>query len=149
MKRHRLDLIVCAGLLASWLAYALAGQPISRAVAGRFGGAILRLGQGKIDDPALFIQYRLREALWLATLALLWGAGHGLLDRLIRGRVGRSRGLVHGVAAWVCLNLWTGAACHTALFWSAMRVGAGVQSLAQFHFKRILLEENRAPHLAA
>jgi hypothetical protein len=148
MKRHRFYLIACAFLLTNWLGYALAGRRVAQAVAGRFGGVLLRLGQDKFNDPTVFVQHRLREALWLATLVLLWIAAHWLLDRLIRGRIGCGRGVVHGVTGFVCLNLWIGAASHTALFWGVIGAGAGIQNLMQFHFKRILLEENPAPRRA-
>jgi hypothetical protein len=148
MKRHRLYLIACAFLLTNWLGYALAGRRVAQAVAGRFGGGLLRLGQEKFNDPTGFVQHRLREALWLATLVLLWIAAHWLFDRLIRDRVGHCRGVVHGVAGFVCLNLWIGVAAHTALFWGVMGFGAGIQNLMQFHLKRILLEENPAPRRA-
>ncbi len=148
MKRHRLFLIACGWLLTLWLGYALAGGRVAQAMAGRFGGALLRLGQGKFNDPTVFLQHRLREALWLTTLVLLWIATHWLLDRLIRRRAGRYRGVAHGVAGFVCLNLWVGAASHTALFWGVMGAGAGIQNLMQFHYKRILLEENPAPRRA-
>lgn len=148
MKRYRLFLIACGCVLTLWLGYMLAGRRAAQAVAGRFGGGLLRLGQGKFNDPTVFVQHRLREALWLATLVLLWIAAHWLFDRLIRQRIGRYRGVVHGVAGFVCLNLWIGAASHTALFWGVMGVGAGIQNLMQFHVKRILLEENPAPRRA-
>jgi len=142
MRRHRFYLIAVVCLLTSWAGYALAGRLVAQAVAGRFGSGLIRLGQGNVSDPIPFVQHRLREALWLATLVLLWIAAHGLLDRLIRARIKYSRGVVHGVAGFVCLNLWIYAASNTALFWGAMGIGAGIQLQMQFHFKRILLEEN-------
>lgn len=142
MRRYRFYLIACVCLLTGWLGYVLAGRLVAQVVAGRFGGVLIRFGQGKISDATPFVQYRLREALWLATLVLLWIAMHGLLDRLIRARIKYCRGVVHGVAGFVCLNLWIGAASNTALFWGAMGIGAGIQIQMQFHFKRILLEEN-------
>lgn len=148
MKRHRLYLIAWVCLLAGWTGYALAGGLVARVVAGRFGGALIRFGQGKISDVTPFVQYRLREALWLATLVLLWIAAHGLLDRLIRLRIKHGCGVVHGVAAFACLNLWIGAASHTALFWGLMGAGSGIQLQMQFHLKRILLEENPMPRRA-
>ncbi len=148
MRRHRFYLIACVCLLAGWVGYALAGRLVALVVAGRFGSVLLRLGQGKVSDPTPFVQYRLREALWLVTLVLLWIAAHGLLDRLIRTRIKYCRGVVHGVAGFACLNLWICAASNTALFWGAIGVGSGIQLQMQFHFKRILLEENLMPRRA-
>jgi hypothetical protein len=142
MKRHRFYLIAWACLLTGWAGYVLAGRLVAQVVAGRFGSVLMRLGQGNVSDPIPFVQHRLREALWLATLVLLWIAVQGLLDRLIRARLKYTRGVVHGVAGFVGLNLWIYAASNTALFWGAMGVGAGIQLQMQFHFKRILLEEN-------
>ncbi len=143
MKR-RLPLIVAALLLLGWAGYAVAGERVAQLVAGRFGLAILRIGKGKITDAALFVHHRLHEALWLATLTVLWAAVHTLLERGIQNR-GRNRWVLHGVIGFAGVNLWLGAAMHTGLFWAAMGAGGGVQNLMQFHLKRILMAENPAP----
>jgi len=132
----------CAIAIIGWIVYAVARQRIAAAIAGRFGETLLKFGQGKIRDPNLFIQHRLSEALWLATLALLLVFVQWLCNRLARARIRRERWVVQGMAAFVLLNLWIAAAMNTALFWGAMGAGAGVQNLMQFHFKRILAEEN-------
>ena len=144
MKRHRLYWIAWAGLLLGWVGYALAGGPVSRIMAVRFGNVLLRLGRDKFSDAAWFVECRLGEALWLATLVMLWIAAHWVLGRLIRARIQRERWVAQGLAGFVFLNLWIGAAMNTALFWGALLLGAGFQNLEQFHFKRILLEENPA-----
>lgn len=140
--RHRYYLVACAAVAIGWIVYALAKHRVAVAVAGRFGEALLRLGQGKFSDATLFVQHRLCEALWLATLALLFMAAQRLFNRLAHARIQRARWAAQGVVGFVLLNLWIGAAMNAALFWGAMGVGAGLQNLMQFHFKRILAEEN-------
>ena len=132
----------CAIAIIGWIVYAVARQRIAAAIAGRFGETLLKFGQGKIRDANLFIQHRLSEGLWLAILALLLVFVQWLCNRLARARIRRERWVVQGMAAFVLLNLWIAAAMNTALFWGAMGAGAGVQNLMQFHFKRILAEEN-------
>ena len=147
MKRHRLQLFAWATLLLGWVGYALAGGWVSHLVAARFGGVLLRVGQGKFSDAPVFVQGRLRELLWLATLALLWVVAHRALDRLywLRGGQGRWRWVAHGVAGFVLLNVWIGFAANTALFWGVLGAGGGVQNYMQFQFKRVMAGEVRAP----
>src|SRR5205814_4596979 len=92
------------------IVYVVARQRIAAAIAGRFGETLLKFGQGKIRDPNLFIQHRLSEALWLATLALLLVFVQLLCNRLARARIRRERWVVQGMAAFVLLNLWIAAA---------------------------------------
>src|SRR6185369_7901094 len=140
--------IICALMMAVWIGYLAVGAQVARMVAARVGGALIRVGQGKFPDAAVFVQGRIREALWLTTLVLLWIAAHWILDRFARARIQRYRWVVHGLAGFIFLNAWVGAAMNTALFWGAMGMGAGIQNLMQFHFKRILLEETRIPKRA-
>ena len=144
MKRRHYYLIAWVCLLAAWIGYAVVGAGLARLVAHRFGGLVLRIGQGKFSDVAVFLQHRERDLLWLATLALVWAGAHLLLERLARSRPSwdRARWAIHGLAGFVCLNLFVGAAMNTGLYWGALGAGAGFQNLMQFHLKRILLEEN-------
>jgi len=147
MKRHRFQLFAWIVLLLGWLGYALAGGWAAQLVAARFGGVLMRVGQGKFNDASLFVQGRFREALWLATLALLWVVAHRALDWLWRLRAGENpwRWVAHGVAGFVLLNVWVGFAANTALFWGALGAGGGVQNYMQFQFKRVMAEEVDAP----
>ena len=133
-------------LLLGWLIHVTAGAMLSQMLAARVGAALLRFGQGKFNDPALFIHRRTGELLWLITLAFLCAAGHPLLERLIRRRAGVIRWgwAAHAALGFTLLNIWMGAAGNTALFWGAVGAGAGFQNLMQFHFKRIVFEENPA-----
>ena len=136
---------VCAIVIIDWIVYALAKQRVTAVISNRFGEQILKLGQGKIREVAPFVQHRFSEMLWLSTLVLLFVAAQWLFNRFARAQIGRNRWAAQAVVGFVLLNLWVGAAMNTAIFWAALRAGAGVQNLAQFHFKRILAEENPAP----
>lgn len=133
-------------LLIGWLIHVTAGAMLSQLIAARVGAALLRFAQGKFNDPALFIHRRVGELLWLITLAFVCAAMHPLLERLIRRRagVGRWGWTAHAALGFALLNLWIGAAGNTAIFWGAIGAGAGFQNLMQFHFKRIVFEENPA-----
>lgn len=147
MKHHRLQFTAWVALLLGWLGYALAGGWLAQRVATRFGGVLMRIGQGKFSDASVFVQGRLREVLWLATLLLLWIVAHQVVDRMWRGRGGsqRWRWVAHGVAGFVFLNVWVGCAANTALFWGVLGAGGGVQNYMQFQFKRVMAEEVNAP----
>lgn len=133
-------------LLLGWLIHVTAGAMLSQLIAARVGAALLRFAQGKFNDPALFIHRRTGEVLWLITLAFLCAAAHSLLQRLIRRRasVVRWGWAAHATVGFALLNLWVGAAGNTAIFWGVIGAGAGFQNLMQFHFKRIVFEENPA-----
>jgi hypothetical protein len=147
MKRHRFPWFAGVGLLLGWFGYLAFAAPLAWFLGRHFGGVLLRIGEGKFDHPAVFVQGRMREVLWLATLAVGWWAAHALLDRCVRGRGGeqRWRWAAHGATGFLLFNLWVGAAAQTALFWAVLGTGAGVQNYMQFQFKRIVLEENPAP----
>src|SRR6185436_20386605 len=92
---------------AGWSVYAAAGKLISTAVAARSGGAIVRLGEGKIISAADFVQHRFFEGLWLATLLLIWAAVHAVVAKWRRREASRRWNWIpHTAAAFVCLNLW-------------------------------------------
>lgn len=147
MRRHRIQTGLWAIVLFGWASYALLGGRLARWMGDRFGGLLLRLGQNKFNDAVIFAQGRLREFLWLFTLAMGWAALQTALNRVLsrRPRLARHRWAVHGIAGFVMLNLWLAAAGNTALFWGVMGAGAGVQNYMQFQFKRVVFEENRAP----
>ena len=133
-------------LLLGWLIHVTGGPMLSQLIAARVGAALLRFAQGKFNDPALFIHRRTGEVLWLITLAFLCAAAHPLLEQLIRRRasVVRWGWAAHATLGFALLNLWVGAAGNTAVFWGVIGAGAGFQNLMQFHFNRIVFEENPA-----
>src|SRR5262249_48096547 len=135
----RLQLIGWLTLSLCWLGYALVGGRVAGFAASKFGGALFRLGQSKFNDPALFVKNRLREALWLALLALLWIVLQYGLERWIRNRPRSAlwRWAVHGIAGFLFLNAWVGFAANTALYWGLLGAGARGENYMQFQFKRI------------
>jgi hypothetical protein len=145
--RRQVIVGVWSMLFLGWLSYMVAGVKLSQVLAARCGDALLRFGQGKFNDPALFIHRRGSELLWLGTLAAFVATVHLLLDRVLRqrGGAGRWRWAAHATVGFGLLNLWVGAAGHTALFWGTLGACGGLQNLIQFHFKRIMLEESAAP----
>lgn len=147
MKSRRFQLAAGIALLMGWLAYLLAGGGVARLIAGRFGGVLMRVGQGKFNDPVVFVQGRMREALWLATLALLWMLAHQVLDQWWRSRISKERWrwVAHGLAGFVLLNVWVGFAANTALFWGVLGAGVGVENYMQFQFKRAVASEVKVP----
>jgi hypothetical protein len=149
MKRFQF-LLVALLLASGWLADALVGPRVAQWLAARCGAALLRMGQGKFTDAALFIQHRLHEAIWLTTLVAVWLAAHWLLGEVMNHRCKnfRSRWAVQGIAGFVGLNVWLAAAMNTGLFWGALGAGGNMHVLMQFHFKRLMMEENPTPHRA-
>src|ERR1035441_1433521 len=53
--------------LATWLSFALLASPLSNAIAHRWGPQIVRAGDGKFSDAAVFLQHRFYEAALLLT----------------------------------------------------------------------------------
>jgi hypothetical protein len=152
MKLRKIFLGAGVFLLAGWLGDLIAGTRIAHLLAGRCGGIILRFTKGKIAPSEVqgFIQHRMAECLWLMTLALVLITAHWLFEswRRKQNRFPRTGWAIHGVAAFVFLNLWIGAAANTALYWGIMGAGSGVQNLMQFELKRILMAESPNPHRA-
>lgn len=146
-KPHWIFLSLILALAAGWLGYALAGGKVAALVAEHFGGLLMRLGQGKFRDSAWFVQFRMMEVLWLATVALALAVAHWGFNLWLKRRwpTANWRGIANGMLGFVTLNIWVGTALNTALFWAVLGMGGGVQNLMQFQFKRILLEENRTP----
>ncbi len=139
-------------LATGWIAYLCLGAHLAHVLAARFGDKIQRGTQGKVADIAVpvFIQNRIFEALWLATLALFFCMAHWLFEKW-RGRrniFARSRWAIHGLAGFIFFNIWIGAAANTALFWGLLGAGAGFQNLMQFEIKRIIMNEYPGRHQA-
>lgn len=144
----RLFIIASLVLAGGWGIYAAAGPRLAALVAGRAGRVIASLGEGKVASPGDFVQYRMREALGLATLLLAWGVAHVVVTRWQqrRGSPRRWRWLTHSAVAFACLNLGLAQAQKTVLFWGFMWQGQQTQNLTRFHIKLILATEdpNRA-----
>jgi hypothetical protein len=140
-------IIAFGSVMTGWLLYLTAGSSLARALAVRFEGAVLRIGEGKIVSVLDFIQHRLFEALWLATLLAVWTSLHVLLAGWQRSRDARRRWrwAWHSVLAFLCLNLWLSQAERCVLFWGTMWQGHDTQNLTRFYIKLFLARENPAP----
>ncbi|HTD66799.1 MAG TPA: hypothetical protein VK846_09760 [Candidatus Limnocylindria bacterium] len=149
MKRW---LIIATSLVAvGWCLYALAGHPVSDALALRFGGSITKLGEGKISSPSDFVYRRLFEAMFLFTLLYAWVVAHALIVQTAKRfcRLGRFAWIAQALLVFACFNLWLAQAKQTALFWGVMWQGLQTSNLTRFHLKRILMEESSVPMRAA
>ena len=141
-------LLLLLGL--GWLIWWRAGVPIARMVAARDGAALVRLGKGKITEPAAFLDHRASELLLLASVAVaLWLAIQGL-HRLLRSRAWSQsvRGLVLGVSIFAALNCWVQIASGTALFWLPFFNPRSVDNVAQYQIKKHMLAEHTAKQRA-
>jgi hypothetical protein len=139
-------------LLVVWMFYLCVGAHLAQALTARLNGKIIHATQGKVADIAvpIFIQNRMKEALWLATLALLLVMMHWLFENWRRRKNiwKRSRWAIHGVVGFIFLNMWVGAAANTVLYWGFLGAGAGYESLMQFQLKRNLMNEYPGPQQA-
>jgi hypothetical protein len=142
---RRLLSIATILIAAGWGLYLLGGKTLSHLIASRLGGFVMKLGEGKISSPAEFIERRMFEGAWLATLLLLWAFVHLIVAR---SRLGRPLGnrwawITHSLLALLCLNLWLWQADRTVFFWGLMWDGQQTQNLARFRIKLILTAEDR------
>jgi len=141
LKRLQMPAVVL--VVVSWLTYAVAGSAISRLAAKRFNVFLARVSGGKVADPALFIQGRIRELLILMTVALVLGLIGTVLNRWLKrhDRWQRAHGLIMGLAGFALLNVFVAFAGTTVLFWSAFFNKIQVDNLAQYQIKRALMPE--------
>ena len=132
--------------LATWLACAVLARPLSAGIAHRWGQAMVRAGDGKFSDAAVFLQHRIYEGAVLLTLALGLGvAGMGLGTVLARRMAPLWKWVPGSVITFVGVNLWTKLAIGTCLFWCLFWNGKGTtNNLTQFHIKLLLMQENPA-----
>ena len=140
-KLHRWIAVLLA---AAWLLHGPAFGAVGRWAEAKAGERILAAGQGKIEDAAAFVAHRLVEALALATV--LWGVAMAVAWGVGRARAlpPFQRWLCASLAGFTGLNLLLACAGRTVLFWVVIMQGAGVQNLAQFEIKRLLLDETTA-----
>ena len=137
-------------MLVGWIGYALVGSWAARCVAARFGGLLSQIAHGKINNLGGFVQYRIRDLLWLMTLTLVWAGAHMVISLVVRGRSRSSLWActLQGVAGFVLLNVWIAFAADTPLFWAVMGVGSGIDNYMQFQLKRLIADEIQSPELA-
>ena len=145
MKRFSLAGLLV--LLAVWVAYAALGHTAAARIAHKWGAQMIRAGDGKFTDPAVFLQQRFLECAWLATLtvglavAVLW------LGALVARRLPRLwQWIPYSIAGFAGLNVWIKFATGTCIFWCLFWNGKGTtDNLTQFHIKLLLMDENPAP----
>ena len=133
--------------LATWLAYALLARPLSNAIAHRWGPQIVRAGDGKFSDAAVFLQHRFYEGALLLTITLGLVVVAVLLARLLARRVPALwKWVPYSLIGFVGINIWIAVAAGTCLFWCLFWNGKGTtNNLTQFHIKLLLMDENSAP----
>lgn len=139
--------ISCTVLIAmGWCAFGLGGRTFANAFAGRFGNALLKLGEGKVASAEDFLYHRMFESAWLATLILVWILVHFSVQ-VLASRSTRLRPygwIAHCLAGFLALNLWLSQATQTAAFWICFWEGEQTQNLARFHIKLVLTGEQPA-----
>jgi hypothetical protein len=146
MKRS--FLVAGAGLVGlAWISYALLGNLVAIQIASRWGAELLHLGDGKFSDPAVFVQHRLFEAVWLLTLTvgvlvLTISVGTLWAKRI----TARWKWVPYSVTAFVGFNLWVKLAAASCLFWFLFwtKQGAG-SDLPHFFVKLFLAQQDPAP----
>lgn len=145
--RSPLRYFVPAGVLlaAGWLLFFTAKEPLSRIAAKAAGGALLRISDGKFNDPQLFVAGRMHDVLWLATIALLLALAVWAIDAGARRFIlyGKARGVWLGTILFLAVNVWWATAAHTVTFWCLFyqRRSDFANTYAQFHIKKYLNRE--------
>lgn len=133
--------------LLAWLAYAVAGHRLALWIARRWGPQIVRAGDGKFSDAALFVQHRFYEGAWLLSMSIIVLALALTLGALTARRLPALwKWIPYSAAAFAGLNVWIKLAGSTCLFWCLFWNGKGLtDNFTQFHIKLRLLDENPAP----
>lgn len=130
-----------------WLA---AGRQIVALLAGKFGEALMRVGDGKFTDPAAFVSGRIKEAVLIFYAFIAIVAAGLFIRRLFERffpRLG-ARGIRDGLLLFIGLNVLAAACGKTVLFWSMFYDKVNIDSFAQFHIKRELFKESMGPRRA-
>jgi hypothetical protein len=132
--------------VAAWVGYALLARPLSVGIAHRWGPQIVRKGDGKFCDAAVFLQHRFYEGVLLLTLTLGLVVMVVILARVLSRRMPPLwKWIPYSVIGFVGVNLWLAFAAGTCLFWCLFWNGKGTtNNLTQFHIKLLLMDENPA-----
>src|SRR5579883_1295944 len=130
-----------------WSSYWALAKRISAFASQRWGERILRAGDGKFSDVAVFLQHRFYEAAWLITVTVIVSLGVIVLGTLIARRLPVLwKWVPFSVAGFLGVNLWLKCAFGTCLFWCLFWTGKGsTNNLTQFHIKLLLMNESPAP----
>jgi len=133
--------------VAAWVGCALLARPLSVGIAHRWGPEIVRKGDGKFSDAAVFLQHRVYEGALLLTLTLGLAVVAVILSPVLARRLPPLwKWIPYSVIGFVGVNLWIKIAAGTCLFWCLFWNGKGTtNNLTQFHIKLLLMDENPAP----
>lgn len=137
-----LGLVALGLLLVGWITYLAAGRPLAEFAASLAGERLVRLADGKFDDPATFLHGRLGELLLiLSTLAALILAARFVHRLLARHCSGAVHTLLGGALAFAGINLLLAVCGSTVLCWMALYSPVHIDNFVQYHIKRGLLDE--------
>lgn len=147
MNKNRLVLGFLLILLVVTVTCRFWAKPFSAQIARRCGPALVRAGDGKFSDPAIFLQHRFTESAELLTLAIgLVAASVGVGALLARRTIRLWKWTAYSALGFVSANIWLKFATSTCLFWCLFWNGKGAtDNLTQFHIKLLLMDENPAP----
>jgi hypothetical protein len=140
-----------AGVSAAALVlYAVLGRTLAGALDVRFGHRVLQMAAGKTTDSRMFIQMRLREAVFLLTAAALIALAQFLAACWINRRTPpRLVWILSALSGFVCLNAFALLAAHTVVFWCLLFTGTGTtHNYTQYRIKWGLTREMQAPKQA-
>jgi hypothetical protein len=100
--------------VAAWVGYALLARPLSVGIAHRWGPQIVRKGDGKFCDAAVFLQHRFYEGVLLLTLTLGLVVMVVILARVLSRRMPPLwKWIPYSVIGFVGVNLWLAFAAGT------------------------------------
>ena len=150
MKRNRLLFGLAVFPLAVWALWFLLGKLLASVLASALGARLLKLGDGKFTDPAVFIQMRLQDLALLASAASLLTLACLLAGCWFRRRLpSRLRWVANSLVLFLCCNLFAAIASHTVLFWCLLFTGQdNTHNYTQYQIKRGLMREIAVPRQA-
>jgi hypothetical protein len=131
------------GVVLLWVLFFIFGHRLATAVTATWSSAIARIAKGKVASPVDFVYWRMCDALWLGTLAVvlvavfLWFLRRQWVARI----TGREMWVFYSVLVFVCLNVWVGFAMQRPLFWALLYSGEGTSNYTQFKLKETLTRE--------
>jgi hypothetical protein len=133
--------------LIGWAAYALLAHRVAILFSQRWGQRLVRAGDGKFSDAAVFLQHRFYEGAWLLTLTVVLTLAVFATGALLARRLTPIwKWVPFSLIGFVGVNVWLKFATATCLFWCLFWNGKGTtNNLTQFHIKLLLMNENPAP----
>jgi hypothetical protein len=134
----------------AWTLWLTLGKPLGRVAASHWGNRLLQLGDGKFNDPALFVHTRLRDAAVLISTAAIIALAGMMAAKCYQTRISpRRRWATDALVLFLGLNVFGAIASHTALFWCLLFTGRdNTHNFTQYQIKRALMAELVAPRQA-